>query len=47
MKTNLKTVVRSATDNGREYGYKPEYIMIDVVVNPGDSNVKNVLINLN
>ena len=36
MNTNLKTIVSKRRDNGREYGYKPEYIMIDVVVNPGE-----------
>jgi hypothetical protein len=38
MNTNLKTMVRRAQDNGHEYGYKPEYIMIDVIVNPGEIN---------
>ena len=32
MKNTFKTKVRRAKDNGREYGYKKEYIMIDVIV---------------
>jgi hypothetical protein len=32
MKNTFKTKVRVAKDNGREYGYKKEYIMIDVIV---------------